>query len=72
MIKEELYETIRVISILSSKDDFIDVSEEYKVYMNSASTLGIVDNKGAFIPLPMLICWGVDWEYAGKGGQEWN
>ena len=70
--KENLYETKRKISILSSKDDSIDTGEEYTVYMNAASTLGIIDNKGAFIPLLMLQCWNVNWEYAGRGGQEWS
>lgn len=72
MSREELYETKRRVYISSSKDDFIDANEEYTVYMNPASTIGIIDNKGAFIPLLMLVCWGVDWEYVGKGGQVWN
>jgi hypothetical protein len=72
MSKEELYKTKRMIYIYDSKDQAITVGQKYPVYMNDASTLGIIDDKEAFIPLAFLICWGVDWTYDGKDGREWN
>ena len=63
MTELDLYETRRTVLIVDSADDFFRPGDEHTVYMNKVSTVGILDDKGRFVPLPTLKRIGVDWEY---------
>lgn len=67
-MKDELYKTKRVVYVTKSVDNRIPTGE-YDVYMNYASTLGIVQGE-LFMPLAMACMFGVDWEYE-NGTQQW-
>ena len=67
---EEFYKTKRTITVTSSADDYVLVGQ-YDVYMNRASTLGIFDAKGTFVPLMVLQCLAIDWEYP-NGSEHWK
>ena len=66
----EFYKTNRTITVTSSADDYVPIGKYY-VYMNTASTLGIIDAKDTFIPLLFLQCLAIDWEYP-NGTQQWQ
>ena len=63
------YKTKRIVFVTKSKDDRFPVGE-YEVYMNEASTLGILEGE-VFMPLVMAQCFGIVWEYE-HGGQYWQ
>lgn len=63
MLIEDLYKTKKTILIVDSTDDFVFAGMECPVYMNEASTIGILDTKERFLPLSMLHNIGIDWEY---------
>ena len=64
----EYYKTKRVVFVTKSNDDRITTGE-YEVYMNGASTLGILEGE-LFMPLLMAQSFGIVWEYQ-NGSQQW-
>ena len=69
MTKENYYKTKRIVIVTKSNDDRIPVGD-YDVYMNEASTLGILHNE-VFMPLLLAQCFDIQWEYE-HGGQYWK
>ena len=61
-MKNDYYETKKLIEIIDSTDDFFAIGI-YQVYMNKIGTMGVFDAKERFVSVLLLKNIGITWNY---------